>query len=170
MTDRNRRENGGAVMTLGTSILIVDDDTEVRKTLSSILDKEGYLVETVENGKQAIRACEKSLFDVALIDIELPDMKGTALLNRLKQEQPRMVKIIITGFPSLENAMKAVNEGANGYVLKPFDVQELLEMIRKHLDEKKAEYLRTWTEKSESEQERNKFSKQFKKSDSLFSQ
>jgi len=157
-------------MTLGTSILIVDDDTEVRKTLSSILDKEGYLVETVENGKQAIRVCEKSLFDVALIDIELPDMKGTELLNRLKQEQPRMVKIIITGFPSLENAMKAVNEGANGYVLKPFDVQELLEMIRKHLDEKKAEYLRTWTEKSESEQERNKFSKQFKKSDSLFSQ
>ncbi len=153
---------------MNESILIVDDDTEVRKLLSSVLEDEGYSVETVENGKEAFRASEKSHFDVALIDIKLPDMDGTELLNRLKRRQPKMVKIVITGFPTLENAIKTVNEGADGYVLKPFDVQKLLEIIRKLLDEKTAEHIRTWIEASEMEQNRARFSRQFKKSDSPF--
>ena len=68
---------------MNQSILVVDDDAEVRKTLSSILLEEGYLVETAENGKQALRIYEKSRFEVALIDIKLPDMEGTELLHRL---------------------------------------------------------------------------------------
>jgi DNA-binding NtrC family response regulator len=155
---------------LNESILVVDDDAQVRKTLSSILLDEGYLVETVENGKQAVGAAEKACFDLALIDIELPDMKGTELLLRLKEKQPRMVRIIITGFPSLENAVRAVNQGANGYVLKPFGAEELLKMIRKHLDEKAAEQLHTWIAKSEMERKNTMFSEQFKKQKgSLFS-
>lgn len=129
-----------------TNILIVDDDTGVRDMLSSVLNDEGYSVEAVENGKKAIKACEKSPFDVALIDIELPDTKGTELLNRLKKMQPKMIRIIITGHPSIENAMKAVNERADGYVLKPFEVTELLEMIARLLTEKTNEYLRISTE------------------------
>ncbi len=128
------------------SILVVDDDASVRKSLSSILSQEGYLVETVENGKQAIRISEKSRFDIALIDIRLPDMEGTELLHRLKENQPHMVKIVITGFPTLENAMETVNEGADGYILKPFDVQKLLEMIRKHLKREIAEHVTNWME------------------------
>jgi DNA-binding NtrC family response regulator len=131
---------------LNESILVVDDDAEVRKTLSSILSKEGYLVETVENGKQAIRISEKSRFDVALIDIKLSDMEGTELLHRLKENQPHVVKIVITGFPTLENAMETVNEGADGYILKPFDVEKLLEMIRKHLKRETAEHISNWME------------------------
>jgi DNA-binding NtrC family response regulator len=149
---------------LNESILVVDDDAGVRKTLSSILCEQGYLVETVENGKQALGATEKEYFDAALIDIELPDMKGTELLLRLKERQPKIVKIIITGFPSLENAIKAVNEGADGYVLKPFDVGKLLETIRKHLDEKAAEHFRIWKEVQKS----IKFSEQFKKTKGSF--
>jgi DNA-binding NtrC family response regulator len=131
---------------MNESILVVDDDAEVRKTLSSILSKEGYSVETVENGKQAIRASEKSRFDIALIDIKLPDMEGTELLHRLKEDQPHMAKIVITGFPTLENAMETVNEGADGYILKPFDVEKLLEMIRKHLKRETAEHISNWME------------------------
>jgi DNA-binding NtrC family response regulator len=131
---------------LNESILVVDDDAAVRKSLSSILSMEGYLVETVENGKQAIRISEKSRFDIALIDIKLPDMDGTELLHRLKVNQPHMVKIVITGFPTLENAMETVNEGADGYILKPFDVQKLLEMIRKHLKRETAEHVTNWME------------------------
>jgi len=131
---------------LNESILVVDDDAAVRKSLSSILSMEGYLVETVENGKQAIRISEKSRFDIALIDIKLPDMDGTELLHRLKENQPHMVKIVITGFPTLENAMETVNEGADGYILKPFDVQKLLEMIRKHLKRETAEHVTNWME------------------------
>lgn len=124
-----------------TSVLIVDDDTGVRLMLSSVLNDEGYVVEAVENGKKAIKACEKTSFDVALIDIELPDMKGTELLGKLKQVQPKMILIIITGHPSIENAVKAVNERADGYVLKPFEMTELLQMIKKLQTEKTDEYL-----------------------------
>ena len=131
---------------MNENILVVDDDTEVRKVLSSILSEEGYFVEPVENGKQAIRASEKTRFDLALIDIKLPDMEGTELLHRLKEKQPHMVKIIITGFPTLENAMETVNEGANGYVLKPFNIPKLLEMIRKHLNRETAEHISNWME------------------------
>ena len=83
---------------------------------------------------------------MALIDIKLPDMEGTELLHRLKEKQPHMVKIIITGFPTLENAMETVNEGANGYILKPFDVEKLLEMIRKHLKSETDEHISNWME------------------------
>ena len=132
--------------TLIESILIVDDDAEVRKMLATILGEEGYSVETAENGKQAIKTCEKLPFDVAFIDVDLPDIKGTELLHRLKEIQPKMVKIIITGHPSIENAMKAVNEKAEGYVLKPFNVAELLEMIKKLLAEKTNEYFHMFAE------------------------
>jgi len=114
------------------SVLVVDDDAGIRKTLSRILEKEGYLVETVENGEQAIEASKKSFFNVALIDIRLPHMEGTELLDRLKETEPKMAKIIITGYPSLKNAVEAVNKGADGYVLKPFDAGKLLIIIRKH--------------------------------------
>lgn len=156
-------------MTLGTSILVVDDDSDIRKVLAWVLSRQGYLVETVENGKQALKVCEKLPFDVALIDIELPDMKGTELLAKLKALQPEIIRIIVTGFPSVENAMKTVNEGAEGYVLKPFNAEELLAMIRKHLEEKANEHLRLLTEKTQIEQEQSRFNKQFKKSGSIFS-
>jgi DNA-binding NtrC family response regulator len=128
------------------NVLVIDDESELRKMLSTILIDEGYLVETAENGKQAIKTCEKTAFDVALIDIELPDMKGTELLHRLKDIQPKMVKIIITGHPSVENAVKSVNEKADGYILKPFNIPILLETIKKTLAEKTNAYFQMFTE------------------------
>ena len=134
------------------NILIVDDDQEIRNTLTSILEGVGYLVESVENGKKAIRLCEKTPFDVVLIDIELPDIKGTELLHILKEKQPRMVRIIITGYPSVENAAKSVNEKADGYILKPFNVPELLEMINKLFEEKTNAYLKMIAEIEQAKQ------------------
>ena len=115
------------------SVLVVDDDVGIRKTLSRILEKEGYFVATVENGEQAIEASNERFFNVALIDIRLPDMEGTKLLERLKETEPKMVKIIITGYPSLNNAIEAVNKDADGYILKPFDAGGLLAMIKRRL-------------------------------------
>jgi two-component system nitrogen regulation response regulator GlnG len=153
---------------LNENILVVDDDTEVRKVLSSILSEEGYFVELVENGKQAIRASEKTHFDLALIDIKLPDMEGTELLHRLKEKQPHMVKIIITGFPTLENAMETVNEGANGYVLKPFDIPKLLEIIRKHLNRETAEHISNWMEFDQDSTRNSSFDQDSVKQKSLY--
>ena len=123
------------------TILIVDDDPGVRDTLCPILEDEGYSVEAVDDGKQAIKACEKLAYDVVLVDINLPDIKGTELLHNLGQLQPKMVKIIVTGNPSFENAVKALYEKADGFITKPFDAQDLLGIIRKLIDEKRNEYL-----------------------------
>jgi len=133
-------------MILITNALIIDDDSEVRNTLSAILESEGYLVETVENGKKAMKMCEKTPFDVALIDIQLPDIKGTELLRLLKEKQPKMVRIIITGHPSIENAAKSVNEQADAYIMKPFDVPELLGIIKRLVEEKKNAYFKMFAE------------------------
>ena len=140
------------------SILIVDDDEDLRKMLSSILEAEGYQVGTAKNGKEAIKSCEKSHFDVALIDIVLPDIKGTELLEKLKKLRPKMIRIIITGHPSFENAMKAVNERADAYILKPFEMADLLKLIKRLLAEKSDEYLRIYGEVSH-EKESNPFVK-----------
>jgi len=133
-------------MILIINTLIVDDDQEARNTLTSILENEHYLVQTAENGKKAIRLCEKTPFDVALIDIELPDIKGTELLHILNEKQPKMVRIIITGHPSIENAAKSVNEKADGYIMKPFNVPELLGMMKKLIEDKTNAYLKMFTE------------------------
>jgi DNA-binding NtrC family response regulator len=148
------------------SVLVVDDDAGIRKTLSKILEKEGYLVETAENGEQAIEASNRRFFNVALIDIRLPDMEGTELLQRLKKAEPKMVKVIITGYPSLNNAIEAVNKGADGYILKPFDASGLLAMIRKRLknqresmkysEEKVVEYVETRVKQIELERGKKK--------------
>ena len=128
------------------NVLIVDDDEEVRNALSSILEGEGYLFEVVESGENAISICEKTPFDVVLLDIDLPDIKGTELLRMLQKIQPRMIKIIITGHPSIENAAESVNQKADGYVLKPFNVVVLLEMIKRLLAEKANGYFQMFTE------------------------
>jgi DNA-binding NtrC family response regulator len=139
-------------MILIINALIVDDDQEVRNTLSAILENENYLVETAENGKKAIRLCEKTPFDFALIDIELPDIKGTELLHILNEKQPKMVRIIITGHPSIENAAKSVNEKADGYIMKPFDVPELLRIIKKLMEEKTNAYLKMFASVEQAKQ------------------
>jgi DNA-binding NtrC family response regulator len=144
-------------MVLTTTVLIVDDDQKMRELLTSILENAGYIVETAGDGKEAIKACKKFPIDVALIDVELPDMKGTKLLSTLKELQPKMVKIIMTGYPSIENAVTAVNEKADGYMLKPFNPADLLEMIRKLIADKKNEYLAMFREVEQAKQNTPQF-------------
>jgi len=124
-----------------SNVLVIDDDEGTRNLFSTVLADAGFLVEAVENGKEAIKMCKKGPFDIALIDIELPDIKGIELLKTLRELQPKMVKIIVTGHPSIENAVKSVNEKADGYILKPVNIPEMLEMIKKILTEKTNEYV-----------------------------
>ena len=134
-------------------ILVVDDDESIRKVLVAILEDEGYDVDTAKTGKEAIKKSNVNFYNVALIDIRLPDMEGTRLLTTMKETTPKMVKIIVTGYPSLQNAIEAVNRGANAYVLKPFDVGNALSTIKKELkrqreakrysQEKVAEFIET---------------------------
>jgi len=114
-------------------ILVVDDDESIRKTLAAVLEDQGYVVDTVENGREAIEKSNTKFFNLALVDIRLPDIEGTRLLTAMKETIPPMVKIIITGYPSLQNAMEAVNKGADAYVLKPLNIDNVLSTIKEHL-------------------------------------
>lgn len=120
-------------------IIVVDDDESIRKTLAAILEEEGYFVDTAESGKEAMLKTNSNFYNLALIDVRLLDMEGTTLLTRIKETVPRMRKIIITGYPTVHNAMEAVNRNADAYLVKPFDVGKVLFVIREHLKKQEEE-------------------------------
>ena len=120
-------------MTEPARILVIDDDESVRKVIAAALEDEGYIVDIAENGKQAIEKAQAKVYHLALIDIRLPDMEGTKLLSELKETTPKMVKIIVTGYPSMQNAIEAVKKGANDFVVKPFKMESLLDIIKRRL-------------------------------------
>jgi DNA-binding NtrC family response regulator len=120
-------------------ILIVDDDESIREVLKTILEEEGYIVDVAKNGKEAIRKTNEKFYNLALIDIRLSDMEGTELLTKIKDTLPKMRKIIVTGYPSLQNAIEALNKGANAYVLKSFDMNKVLKTIREQLKKQEEE-------------------------------
>ena len=120
-------------------ILVVDDDESVRKVLATILEEEGYVVDTAKNGREAIKKSKVQFYNLALIDIRLTDLDGTKLLTKIKDTLPKMRKIIITGYPSLQSAVEAVNRGANAYIIKPFDMDNVIETIRDQLKKQREE-------------------------------
>jgi DNA-binding NtrC family response regulator len=116
-------------------ILIVEDDENIRKTMQNILQQQGYETETAKTGQEAEQKTKDRVYNLALLDIKLPDMEGTQLLAKLQESSPKMMKIMVTGYPSLENAMEALNQGANAYVTKPVKPAKLLELIKEKLEE-----------------------------------
>jgi len=117
----------------GTRILVVDDEEGIRKSIKAVLEEEGCLVDTAENGQEAIARSKTTFYNLALIDIRLPDMEGVELLTSMAQTTPKMAKIIVTGYPSLDNAIQAVNTGVDGYIVKPFTMEHLLSKIKEQL-------------------------------------
>lgn len=144
-----------------TSILIIDDDEDILKTSTAILSGKGYLTEMAKTGAEAIKKSKAKIFNLALIDIVLPDMHGTKLLIKLKETVPKMRKIIITGHATLDNAIEALNLGADAYIMKPIDPQGLMKVIEEQLrkqredrvmtQEKIAEFVKTRTKQLEQE-------------------
>lgn len=116
-----------------TRILVIDDDESIRKILSTILGEEGYIVDTAGNGEEAIAKSNASFYNLALIDVRLPDIEGIELLTRIRETMPRMRKIIITGYPTIQNAMEAVNRRADAFLLKPLDMDKVLGTIKEQL-------------------------------------
>jgi DNA-binding NtrC family response regulator len=131
-------------------ILIVDDDTQVLNAFKQTLEHKGYQVDTAETGKEAIEKSNSNTYNLALIDIRLPDMQGTQLLTELHDTIPKMRKIIVTGYPSQNNAIDALNKAADGYLVKPvLDMNTLLNLIKEQL--KKQDEERQYSEKKVAE-------------------
>jgi len=102
--------------------------------MATILEGEGYSVDTVENGKEAIAKSNMKLYNLALIGIRLPDMEGTQLLTKIRATTLRMRKIIVTGYPTIPNAIEeAVNKRTGAYLPKPFDVTKAIETVKDQL-------------------------------------
>lgn len=150
----------------GARILIVDDEEGIRKSSQAVLEDKGCLVDTAENGQEAITKSNTKFYNLALVDIRLPDMDGVALLTEMRETTPKMAKIILTGYPSLDNAIAAVNKGADGYIVKPFTMENLLSTIMEHLqrqreakrysEEKVKEYIESRVKEQEAQPSRRR--------------
>ncbi|XES78484.1 MAG: response regulator [Candidatus Bathyarchaeia archaeon] len=110
-------------------VIVVDDDKSILRTFTRILQKSGYEIDVAETAKEAIDKSKAKSYDLALIDIRLPDMDGTDLLVKMQKTMHNSIKIMITGFPSLETGVKALDEGADAYLVKPVKPEELLSLI-----------------------------------------
>jgi DNA-binding NtrC family response regulator len=110
-------------------ILIVDDDKNIREVLSLALEEEGYIVDKAKNGQEAIAKTDANFYNLAIVDWRLPDIEGTKLLCKFKETKPRLMKIMLTGYPSMENAVAAVNERADAFLVKPVDFEVILKKV-----------------------------------------
>jgi DNA-binding NtrC family response regulator len=120
------------------SVLIVDDEAVVRDSLSKWLREEGYEVGTAENATEALKQMVAQRWDLALVDIRMPGTDGIELQKRLRQIDPDLIVIIITGYASVETAVQALKQGAYDYVTKPFDPDDIAHLIRNAIGHRRA--------------------------------
>ncbi len=128
------------------NVLIVDDDAQICDSVSKILKNEGYSVITANNGNNAISISTQEHIDIALIDIRLPDISGIDVLEKFKQSKPQTGLIIISGVATLDDATRSLNLGADIFLIKPIDPEELLDRIEKVLHQKTLEWRRRESE------------------------
>lgn len=121
-------------------ILLVDDEPVICDTLCSILEEDGYKVETAKTGEEAINLAKENNFNVALLDLKLPDMDGMEVLHELRQINPVLCAIIITAYPTTESAIRAIQEEAYEYITKPFDIGHVKLVIKRGLEERQLEF------------------------------
>jgi DNA-binding NtrC family response regulator len=117
-------------MAAGISILIVDDEESVRDSLYNWFIDDGYIVDCVENAKQALSILESKNFDIILADIKMPGMDGLEMHRRIKSLNKDSIVIIMTAFASVDTAVQALKDGAYDYITKPFDPDDLSHLIR----------------------------------------
>jgi len=118
------------------NILIIDDDKSILRILTRILQKQGYSTQTAETGREAEEQMNSQHYDLALIDVKLPDTDGVDLLQKIQATRPDMIKIILTGFASMDNGIKALNAGADAYLVKPVEPTELIKILKEKFDER----------------------------------
>lgn len=120
------RNNGG-------KILIVDDEHYMRESLKYLIERQGYTVETSDNGMSALELLNRKRFDLCLLDMCMPEMDGFTLMKEILAQQPDAMLIMITGRASIETAVSALKKGAYDYLRKPFDDTDLMKAIKNAL-------------------------------------
>jgi CheY-like chemotaxis protein len=120
---------------MGNTVLVVDDNDMNRDVLSRRLQREGYEVSTVENGRKALDILAVEKYDIILLDIMMPDMDGFETLKRIRSDEKlkKLPVVMLTSLNEMEDVKKCIGLGANDYVLKPYNIDDLKNRIEKHL-------------------------------------
>ena len=132
MVPETRRGTDGRIR-----VLIVDDDESTCRTLRLIFERQGYETETAGTGREGLETARRSFFNVALVDVKLPDMEGMTLLSPLREMHPDIGMLMVTGYASLESAVEALNEGASAYITKPLNMDEVLGTVREVVEKQR---------------------------------
>jgi putative nucleotidyltransferase with HDIG domain len=122
----------------GLRILIVDDEPQIRVLLGSTLEKQGYIVHLAESGAQAIAALELNVFDLVLTDIVMQGVNGIALLERIREQYPSLPVVMVTAIHDISVAIDSMRRGAYDYLLKPFELEHLLDTVQRALEHRRA--------------------------------
>ena len=122
-------------MTSACSILVVDDEPNLRRTLAAILQRAGYLVTTASSAADAIQNLASGRYDLVFLDIRMPEVDGMTLLTQIRRLFPEMPVLIMTAHATLETAMQAVRQGARDYLLKPMEPEKILTRVAEILNE-----------------------------------
>ncbi|MCA9556668.1 MAG: response regulator, partial [Myxococcales bacterium] len=120
---------------IGQRIVVVDDERNIRRTLSMVLEGEGYEVETFESAEEFIPRLPQGRIDVLLLDVRLPGIDGIELLQKVKDEQPNLPVLMISGHASIEDAVKAMAIGAVDFMEKPLSRETVLARVKKAVED-----------------------------------
>jgi DNA-binding NtrC family response regulator len=120
----------------GYKILIVEDDQKMNQGLLHIISKEGYSVQSVDSGEKALEKIRDTQFDLVISDLKLPGIDGRQLLSATKKYDANILFVIITAYGTVDTAVSAMKEGAEDYILKPFDLEELRLVIKKIMEKR----------------------------------
>ena len=122
-----------------TTILVLEDDPVMRETLNEALEDEGYSVVAVGGALEAVEAARRQTFDLVVTDIRMEGMDGLEALERVKLQQPEVRSLVVTGYASEEDTLRAFRLSAAGYLKKPFRLEDFLEMVASLVSQRKAE-------------------------------
>jgi signal transduction histidine kinase len=118
-------------------LLVVDDEESLRITTAAIFEREGYVVDTASSGDEAIDLLGKADYDLVLTDLHMEGGDGISVLNRIRQEAPLTISVVLTGFASVESAIAALQEGAYDYLIKPCDIETMKHTIRRGVEHRR---------------------------------
>src|SRR5687767_9847122 len=118
-------------------VLIVDDERSMRELLERVFRREGYTVSVADNGAKALEMIREGFCDLIISDVKMPGLTGIELLTQCRESSPDTMVILMTAFATIDNAREAFKLGADDFVQKPFDVDELKIVVSKALEKSK---------------------------------
>lgn len=118
---------------MANKILVIDDEKVVGDSLRKTLQGEGYEIDTASNGQEGLRKARRESFDLIIVDLKMPDIDGLDVIKKIKEEQPDVMMVMITGYSTVDSATEALKTGAFDYLPKPFTPDEISEVVQKAL-------------------------------------